>query len=43
MELVIRFEVFNIWSLVLTWLGLQITAGLSKKKATILISFLYLY
>ncbi|MGN5652494.1 Yip1 family protein [Bacillus sp. Brlt_9] len=29
-------EVFTIWGFVITWLGLQITAGLSKKKATIL-------
>ncbi|HDR6309248.1 TPA: YIP1 family protein [Bacillus cereus] len=30
-------EIFNIWSLILTGLGLHIVAGLSKKKATILI------
>ncbi|MFE6137754.1 Yip1 family protein [Bacillus sp. NPDC057893] len=29
-------EVFTIWGFVITWLGLQITADLSKKKATIL-------
>ena len=28
-------EVFYIWNLILIWLGLQITAGLSKGKATI--------
>ena len=26
-------EVFYVWNLVLIWLGLQITAGLSKVKA----------
>ncbi|OQR53267.1 Yip1 family protein [Bacillus sp. CDB3] len=31
-----NIEVFLIWGFVITWLGLQITAGLSKKKATIL-------
>ncbi|PGA87745.1 Yip1 family protein [Bacillus toyonensis] len=31
-----NIEVFTIWGFVITWLGLQITAGLSKKKATIL-------
>ncbi|WP_434609391.1 Yip1 family protein [Bacillus paranthracis] len=30
-------EIFNIWSLVLTGLGLHIVAGLSKKQATTLI------
>ncbi|MES5943650.1 MULTISPECIES: YIP1 family protein [unclassified Bacillus cereus group] len=34
--IVSKFEVFTIWGFVITWLGLQITAGLSKKKATIL-------
>ena len=29
-------EIFNIWSLILTGLGLHIVAGLSKKQATIL-------
>ncbi|MCQ6534380.1 YIP1 family protein [Bacillus mycoides] len=36
------FEVFNIWSLILTGLGLQIVAGLSKKQATILISIFFI-
>lgn len=31
-----NIEVFTIWGFVITWLGLQITADLSKKKATIL-------
>ncbi|MED0985260.1 Yip1 family protein [Bacillus paramycoides] len=31
-----NIEVFTLWGFVITWLGLQITAGLSKKKATIL-------
>lgn len=30
-------EVFTIWGFIVTWLGLQITAGLSKKQATILV------
>ncbi|MGW6190366.1 Yip1 family protein [Bacillus cereus] len=29
-----KFEVFTIWGFAVTWLGLQITAGLSKKQAT---------
>ncbi|SCM98712.1 Uncharacterized protein BWINRASL_05069 [Bacillus mycoides] len=36
------FEVFNIWSLILTGLGLHIVAGLSKKQATILISIFFI-
>ncbi|MEN1937291.1 Yip1 family protein [Paenibacillus sp. 102] len=32
-----QFEVFAIWGLVVTGLGLHITAGLSKKQATILV------
>ncbi|MED0967737.1 Yip1 family protein [Bacillus paramycoides] len=36
------FEVFNIWSLILTGLGLHIAAGLSKKQATILISIFFI-
>lgn len=31
-----KFEVFTIWGFVITWLGLQITASLSKKQATII-------
>ncbi|MGR5920449.1 Yip1 family protein [Bacillus paranthracis] len=31
-----KFEVFTIWGYVVTWLGLQITAGLTKKQATII-------
>ncbi|PFI26547.1 Yip1 family protein [Bacillus cereus] len=31
-----KFEVFTIWGYIVTWLGLQITAGLSKKQATII-------
>ncbi|MED0969766.1 Yip1 family protein [Bacillus paramycoides] len=34
--IVSKFEVFTIWGYVVTWLGLQITAGLSKKQATII-------
>ncbi|MEH7461643.1 Yip1 family protein [Bacillus thuringiensis] len=30
-------EIFAIWGLFVTWLGLHITAGLSKKQATILV------
>ncbi|WP_377863830.1 Yip1 family protein [Bacillus sp. R86525] len=36
------FEVFNIWSLILTGIGLHIVAGLSKKQATILISIFFI-
>ncbi|PFI51411.1 hypothetical protein COI73_04550 [Bacillus cereus] len=36
------FEVFNIWSLILTGLGLHIVAGLSKKQAIILISIFFI-
>ncbi|MGG5741065.1 Yip1 family protein [Bacillus cereus group sp. IBL03679] len=36
------FEVFNIWSLILTGLGLRIVAGLSKKQAIILISIFFI-
>ncbi|PFE00008.1 hypothetical protein COE15_20225 [Bacillus cereus] len=32
-----QFEIFAIWGLVVTGLGLHITAGLSKKQATILV------
>ncbi|WP_459501893.1 YknW family membrane protein [Bacillus sp. C1] len=32
-----NFEVFTIWGLLVTGLGLHITAGLSKKQATILV------
>ncbi|MDZ5480670.1 Yip1 family protein [Bacillus thuringiensis] len=35
-------EVFYIWNLVLIWLGLQITAGLSKVKAIIPIIILFI-
>lgn len=35
-------EVFYIWNLVLIWLGLQITAGLSKVKAVIPIIILFI-
>jgi len=28
--------VFTIWGYAVTWLGLQITAGLTKKQATII-------
>ncbi|MFE6705328.1 Yip1 family protein [Bacillus thuringiensis] len=35
-------EVFTIWGFVITWLGLQITAGLSKKKATILMVIFFI-
>ncbi|WP_163248369.1 Yip1 family protein [Bacillus paranthracis] len=34
--IVSKFEVFTIWGYVVTWLGLQITAGLTKKQATII-------
>ncbi|MGG1136886.1 Yip1 family protein [Bacillus mycoides] len=34
--IVSKFEVFTIWGYVVTWLGLQITASLSKKQATII-------
>ncbi|WP_242215664.1 Yip1 family protein [Bacillus cereus group sp. BfR-BA-01383] len=36
------FEIFNIWSLILTGLGLYIVAGLSKKQVTILISIFFI-
>ncbi|MEI4829883.1 Yip1 family protein [Bacillus sp. FJAT-53711] len=36
------FEVFTIWGLVVTGLGLQITAGLSKKQATILVVIFFI-
>ncbi|PEM31585.1 Yip1 family protein [Bacillus wiedmannii] len=35
-------EIFNIWSLILTGLGLHIVAGLSKKQATILILIFFI-
>ncbi|CUB12800.1 Yip1 domain protein [Bacillus cereus] len=35
-------EIFYIWNLVLVWLGLQITAGLSKVKAAIPIIILFI-
>ncbi|WP_226640861.1 Yip1 family protein [Bacillus tropicus] len=35
-------EIFNIWSLILTGLGLHIVAGLSKKKATVLIVIFFI-
>lgn len=35
-------EVFSLWNLVLIWLGLQVTAGLSKVKAAIPIIILFL-
>ncbi|WP_144597541.1 Yip1 family protein [Bacillus cereus] len=35
-------EVFYVWNLVLIWLGLQITAGLSKVKAAIPIMILFI-
>lgn len=34
-EIANTIEVFYIWNLILIWLGLQITAGLSKGKAAI--------
>ncbi|MGF9852234.1 Yip1 family protein [Bacillus paramobilis] len=34
--IVSKFEVFTIWGYVVTWLGLQIAAGLTKKQATII-------
>ncbi|PFM63877.1 hypothetical protein COJ48_12980 [Bacillus cereus] len=37
-----NIEVFTIWGFVITWLGLQITAGLSKKKATILMVIFFI-
>ncbi|MGG0276163.1 Yip1 family protein [Bacillus rhizoplanae] len=36
------FEVFAIWGLVVTGLGLHITAGLSKKQATILVVIFFI-
>lgn len=36
------FEIFNIWGLVVMGLGLHITAGLSKKQATILIVIFFI-
>ncbi|MGG2094498.1 Yip1 family protein [Bacillus sp. S13(2024)] len=36
------FEVFTIWGLVVTGLGLQVTAGLSKKQATILVIIFFI-
>ncbi len=35
-------ELFYLWNLVLIWLGLQITAGLSKVKAAIPIIVLFI-
>ncbi|PEQ53757.1 hypothetical protein COK00_16290 [Bacillus cereus] len=35
-------EVFSLWNLVLIWLGLQVTAGLSKVKAAIPIIILFI-
>ncbi|MBL1704424.1 DUF1282 domain-containing protein, partial [Klebsiella pneumoniae] len=35
-------ELFYLWNLVLIWLGLQITAGLSKVKAAIPIVILFI-
>lgn len=35
-------EIFSIWSLILTGLGLHIVAGLSKKQATILIVIFFI-
>lgn len=37
-----EIEVFSMWNLVLIWLGLQITAGLSKVKAAIPIIILFI-
>ncbi|KAA6480968.1 Yip1 family protein [Bacillus cereus] len=34
--IVSKCEVFTIWGYAVTWLGLQITAGLTKKQATII-------
>ncbi|PDZ37811.1 hypothetical protein CN520_08245 [Bacillus cereus] len=34
--IVSKFEVFTIWGYAVTWVGLQITAGLTKKQATII-------
>ena len=36
------FEIFSIWGLILTGIGLHITAGISKKQATILIIILFI-
>ncbi|OUB64839.1 hypothetical protein BK750_17440 [Bacillus thuringiensis serovar jegathesan] len=35
-------EVFYVWNLVLIWLGLHITAGLSKVKASIPIIIIFI-
>ncbi|TXS04015.1 hypothetical protein DN390_02135 [Bacillus sp. SH7-1] len=35
-------EVFSLWNLILIWLGLQVTAGLSKVKAAIPIIILFI-
>lgn len=35
-------EVFYIWNLILIWLGLQITAGLSKGKAVVPVIILFI-
>ncbi|PEA28441.1 hypothetical protein COO13_32125, partial [Bacillus toyonensis] len=35
-------EIFYVWNLVLIWLGLHITAGLSKVKASIPIIVLFI-
>lgn len=34
-----KFEVFTIWGYVVTWLGLQITAGLTKNRQQLLLLF----
>ncbi|HDR7617092.1 TPA: YIP1 family protein [Bacillus mycoides] len=37
------FDVFSLWALVVMGLGLKITAGLSKKQATMLIVILFIF
>ena len=37
--IVSKFEVFTIWGYVVTWLGLQITAGLTKNRQQLLLLF----
>ena len=37
--IVSKFEVFTIWGYVVTWLGLQITAGLTKSRQQLLLLF----
>ena len=37
--IVSKFEVFTIWGYAVTWLGLQITAGLTKSRQQLLLLF----